>query len=179
MLAPFAEEPTLSNFGILTNDEAEYCPTAAREGPAPYAGRLEPDQQGNQQTDCELRTGRHAQQNEGGGDQPVADNINPKASHNRCISNHSGANRKAQHMEAVAARTRSARRRSLFHLGDAAVNERCKWALPVFLLKLEQRPCLYPPSEPLVDGTSSFARGSMATAARNARARPLKQDSAM
>ena len=39
--------------------------------------------------------------------------------------------------------------------------------------------CGYPPSEPLVDGTSFAARGSIATAARNARASPLKQDSAI
>src|ERR1019366_6885096 len=38
---------------------------------------------------------------------------------------------------------------------------------------------VHPPSEPLVDGTSSLARGSIATAARSARARPLKQDSAI
>ena len=37
----------------------------------------------------------------------------------------------------------------------------------------------YPPSDPLVLGTSSLARGSIAIAARRARARPLKQDSAM
>ena len=36
-----------------------------------------------------------------------------------------------------------------------------------------------PPSLPLVDGTSPAARGSIATAARSARARPLKHDSAM
>src|SRR5262249_9955757 len=36
-----------------------------------------------------------------------------------------------------------------------------------------------PPSEPLVEGTSLAARGSIATAARNARAKPLKQDSAI
>ncbi len=36
-----------------------------------------------------------------------------------------------------------------------------------------------PPSVPLVDGTSPAARGSIATAARSARASPLKQDSAM
>src|SRR6185436_19935306 len=35
----------------------------------------------------------------------------------------------------------------------------------------------HPPSRPLVDGTSPAARGSMASAARNTRARPLKQDS--
>ncbi len=38
---------------------------------------------------------------------------------------------------------------------------------------------IQPPSEPLVEGTSSAARGSIATAARNARAKPLKQDSAI
>src|SRR5262249_8201590 len=37
----------------------------------------------------------------------------------------------------------------------------------------------HPPSEPFVEGTSFFARGSMATAARNARANPLKHDSAI
>src|SRR5690348_16274759 len=37
----------------------------------------------------------------------------------------------------------------------------------------------YPPSVPLVDGTSPFARASIATAARKARARPLKHDSAI
>src|SRR5579859_6677984 len=36
-----------------------------------------------------------------------------------------------------------------------------------------------PPSDPLVDGTSSLARGSMATAERSARASPLKHDSDM
>ena len=36
-----------------------------------------------------------------------------------------------------------------------------------------------PPSVPLVDGTSPAARGSIATAARSARARPLKQNSAI
>src|SRR5262249_56639979 len=36
-----------------------------------------------------------------------------------------------------------------------------------------------PTSEPLVEGTSLTARGSIATAARNARAKPLKQDSAI
>ena len=35
----------------------------------------------------------------------------------------------------------------------------------------------HPPSDPLVEGTSSFARGSIAIAARSARASPLKQDS--
>src|SRR5262249_8834744 len=37
----------------------------------------------------------------------------------------------------------------------------------------------HPPSEPLVEGTSLAARGSIASAMRNALARPLKQDSAM
>ena len=36
-----------------------------------------------------------------------------------------------------------------------------------------------PPSVPLVEGTSPAARGSIAKAARNARAKPLKQDSAI
>src|SRR6185312_10565068 len=36
-----------------------------------------------------------------------------------------------------------------------------------------------PPSTPLVEGTASAARGSMVTAWRSARARPLKQDSTM
>jgi hypothetical protein len=35
----------------------------------------------------------------------------------------------------------------------------------------------HPPSDPLVEGTSSLARGSIATAVRSARASPLKQDS--
>src|SRR5947209_13267953 len=35
----------------------------------------------------------------------------------------------------------------------------------------------YPPSVPLVDGTSPAARGSIATAVRSARASPLKHDS--
>ena len=35
----------------------------------------------------------------------------------------------------------------------------------------------HPPSDPLVEGTSSFIRGSTAIAARSARASPLKQDS--
>jgi hypothetical protein len=37
----------------------------------------------------------------------------------------------------------------------------------------------YPPSVPLVDGTSPRARSSIAIAARSARAKPLKHDSAM
>jgi hypothetical protein len=40
--------------------------------------------------------------------------------------------------------------------------------------ELRQR---YPPKVPLVEGTSPFARGSIATAARSARASPLKHDS--
>src|SRR5262245_52494968 len=46
---------------------------------------------------------------------------------------------------------------------------------------ISQRPRLldHPPSEPFVEGTSSFARGSIAIAARNARASPLKHDSAI
>src|SRR5215510_4221440 len=38
---------------------------------------------------------------------------------------------------------------------------------------------VYPPSEPFVEGISSLARGSIATAVRSARARPLKHDSAI
>src|SRR5256885_3594144 len=37
----------------------------------------------------------------------------------------------------------------------------------------------YPPNDPLVEGISFLTRGSIATAVRRTRARPLKQDSAM
>ena len=47
-LAPLGEKAPLGDFSILADNEAERGPTAARQGPAPYAGRLEADQQGDQ-----------------------------------------------------------------------------------------------------------------------------------
>ena len=105
------------------------------------------------------------------------------------------------------ARTRSARERWSFRRASAAAHERCKrhWLLNSSLVIPSARRrelgsiftdrghgfadsplapprddnAYQPPSDPLVDGTSSSARGSIATAARSARARPLKQDSAI
>src|SRR5215467_2999212 len=54
------------------------------------------------------------------------------------------------------------------------------WTAPIHVLAdlaSHQLMCGQLPNEPLVDGTSSLARRSIATAARNARASPLKHDS--
>ena len=202
---PGGVEAPLGHFAILADHEAERLPAAPRQRPAPQRRRLEADQQRDQQAGEQLHRRRRAEQRRARrrarhsrrdsraapatAGAPAARAAPAGRPRNESVAHEHEAFRSAGGFALARRRCVDGESghcvtlNSLRHAGRER-SERSGSGILSARPDSGRRPRratadAHPPSEPLVDGTSSLARGSIATAARSARARPLKQDSAI
>ena len=188
-----AKKRRSAHFRVVADHEAERLPAAARQRPAPQRRGLEADQQRDQQAGDRSAPAPTRRANAARTPSaPLTTTIAEQRQPQPVQQQPQRRQQKGPEMESVAHEHEALGRSLAFRPS----RRRCvtvKVGIVVTLMTTGYRHLvrrcprnrrapgipLYPPSEPLVDGTSSLARGSIATAARSARARPLKQDSAI